>query len=852
MASSTAAKKEIIDFLWEWSDSHGDWGKMLVDLIIKTEAPLQQAERQSIFDNFLDSLRSIKQLPTLSFTKPTYSPTSKTIELNCLKNVTGVNKLAKNQSLTFSKNITVIYGQNGTGKTGYGRILKSLGFSYDTNNTIHHNILGVRQPKSAIVEYTVNGVSTSFHWNASAKSPDLTNLSVFNNHCVQASLEDRHLIVSPIGFHLFNLVSGELVELSSLLRNKVAAHPVSISWMDFLHSGTQQQKFMERLSKASTEQELLTLSTYSLGDEAELQKKQTELSSLNQELLRTQIRNLNTQNEELNNVLIRVRYAESILNTENWSKLKDLNSKIIELSLKTQKGIKEIVIGKGIEFYETREFNSFIAAADKYLKLLNKPDYPAQNEVCLYCRQPLESAARDLLLQYKILLNDKTQETLQQSILQQNTLIDSIKSIENNLTFTSPVFGLDDNEKAIQPLLIQQYNKIISTFKEKVVKNLIEEVPLFDLAYSEYVTFLELEMNRIMDLLVAKNTTLQGLAEAELQLKSESDELLDRKFLSTKMEEIKLVIQNMKIVSVLNSKVGEFNTASISRKTSEAREELVRLNFNLLFQKELKALRKGDIKIDLNFGTERGSSKITQRINAYGLADILSEGEQKAIALAEFLTELQLDNIKAPVIFDDPVNSLDHRIIDEVGKRLIELSKTRQVIIFTHSILLLNSLIQQSELDTSKQAGIRFLFHSVSKNSNETGIIGEVEEINSFSNYKKKLEKILESKPNGRTETSLAIEGYGHLRSAMEICVEESILKRTIIRYRKSVAFPALLRVEGSKLDQHKSDLNDIYEKCCVSIAGHSSPTEIHTDPTLQELRDDYDAFKSIRSHFTN
>jgi len=71
---------------------------------------------------------------------------------------------------------------------------------------------------------------------------------------------------------------------------------------------------------------------------------------------------------------------------------------------------------------------------------------------------------------------------------------------------------------------------------------------------------------------------------------------------------------------------------------------------------------------------------------SYYLSDILSEGEQKAIALAEFLTELQLDLGRSPVIFDDPVNSLDHRMIDEVAKRLIRLSKTRQLSILTDSI----------------------------------------------------------------------------------------------------------------------------------------------------------------------
>ena len=233
------------------------------------------------------------------------------------------------------------------------------------------------------------------------------------------------------------------------------------------------------------------------------------------------------------------------------------------------------------------------------------------------------------------------------------------------------------------------------------------------------------------------------------------------------------------------------------------------------------------------------------------LADILSEGEQKAIALAEFLTELQLDNTKAPIVFDDPVNSLDHKIIDEVVKRLIELSKQRQVIVFTHSILMLHSFIQQSELEHHRQAGVSFLFHRVKENFGITGILDEVEEVNSYSYYIKKLNLVLQTKPDGQDEAKLAAEGYGHLRSAIEITVEDDLFRKTIKRYKKGVAFPSLLRVDGSKIDAYKGKLNDIYEKCCVSIAGHSSPEEIHTTPTIEELKTDFEEFKKIRSQFT-
>ncbi len=308
------------------------------------------------------------------------------------------------------------------------------------------------------------------------------------------------------------------------------------------------------------------------------------------------------------------------------------------------------------------------------------------------------------------------------------------------------------------------------------------------------------------------------------------------------------MIQNKKNLKLLNSKATDFSSNSISRKTSEAREELISQNFDNIFQDELKAFRKSHLKIDLSFGTDKGNSKISQKINQYQLTDILSEGEQKAIALAEFLTELQLDNSKAPVVFDDPVNSLDHHIIDDVSKRLIKLSKDRQVIIFTHSVLLFNSLLYTAKLPLFKSLGCKFL--NTKNEFHETGFISEAEEINTTSSVVKKIEVLLNNAPKGRTESDIAGEAYGHLRSAVELCVEHEVFQGTVKRYQKNVALTSFAKVDGQSINNHKEKLNEIFERCCGFLVGHSNPTEIDNSPTMIGLKADFTEFKDIRKVF--
>ena len=85
---------------------------------------------------------------------------------------------------------------------------------------------------------------------------------------------------------------------------------------------------------------------------------------------------------------------------------------------------------------------------------------------------------------------------------------------------------------------------------------------------------------------------------------------------------------------------------------------------------------------------------------------VLSEGEQRAIALGSFLAELSLAGHTAAIVFDDPVSSLDHHRRQNVAKRLVQEAKARQVIVFTHDTSFLGQL--RDEID---QSGVHYEIH---------------------------------------------------------------------------------------------------------------------------------------------
>ncbi len=314
---------------------------------------------------------------------------------------------------------------------------------------------------------------------------------------------------------------------------------------------------------------------------------------------------------------------------------------------------------------------------------------------------------------YRTLLNDKTQENLAELKKRKEKLIQLISQVDINLTFHQHTFGTDENQAPVQPKEIKDYNTNLGALKTTFITDAVVQGSTFTFDYQVVTIFLTDKRTALNTELTQKSEALANLAEREAALRKEIAELKDRKFLSGKISEVKTAIANHKVVNTLNANSSSFNTTSISRKTTSAREELVRQDFEIIFNKELLALRKSHLKVDLDFGTDRGNSKVYHKISSHALIDILSEGEQKAIALAEFLTELQLDNTKAPIVFDDPVNSLDHNIIDEVARRLLKLSSERQVVVFTHSVLLFNSFLYFNKQPTF--SGLAYKFYN-SKN----------------------------------------------------------------------------------------------------------------------------------------
>ena len=263
-------------------------------------------DRKEIYWAFLQDIglaTNEKKFPEI--TRPSFSTSEVDIELVKISNVCGVNRLASGQSLKFSPNITVVYGENGSGKTGYGRVLKNFGYCYDTENKIHPDVNGDCDCKqSVLIDYKAGGSDQVFTWDGGNECIDLAGVSFFNNNCVHLSLDaERHLLVSPIGFHLFTVLIDELAFLAKFHKSKIDFIDTSLLWQDSLHENTEVHKLLTSLRKDTKRRGHCTSCLFLLLNmRPTLKAKKVEIKKVNKELIEKNILELNQHISDLDRI----------------------------------------------------------------------------------------------------------------------------------------------------------------------------------------------------------------------------------------------------------------------------------------------------------------------------------------------------------------------------------------------------------------------------------------------------------------------------------------------------------------------------------------------------------------------
>jgi len=120
------------------------------------------------------------------------------ITLKALKELQNVNAIPDGSSLPFAhKGLTVIYGENASGKSGYARVLKKACNARDTKEKLLPNVYRKKSagPAQACIKFSIkDGPDDEVIWKDGQKvEPNiLSNICVFDSKCARVIVDENN------------------------------------------------------------------------------------------------------------------------------------------------------------------------------------------------------------------------------------------------------------------------------------------------------------------------------------------------------------------------------------------------------------------------------------------------------------------------------------------------------------------------------------------------------------------------------------------------------------------------------------------------------------------------------------
>lgn len=759
--------------------------------------------------------------------------------LSRIYGVSGVNALAASAELTFSPQLTLIYGGNGAGKSGFARILTNVCFSR-TRHEIIPDIYDEAAPRTAtatIVLVDHAGTEVPLIFDGETEHAELKkSFAVFDSAVAGKHLKDTGpLGFKPAGFDVFPEMARVYGQLAQKLATGMDSRPKENRFVNaFIGVPTDSSRAVAALSAQSDADALRALGIYGKDEVARIEEIQRLTLELQSKSPEESIRRLTEVRKPL----------ETLRDT-----LKSLRSKLAQTEREACKSLlasfnsaAKKVAAMGAESFQTSklkgvgtpEWEALIAAAHQAARHEHE-HFPNASDVCLVCQQPLGVEALTLYQRYWEFINGMDRATLAQFDEQIEARIKGFEALN---------FGIYGEETIVRIYLAQAHPSLnesivsilakLSSDRDFIVtgmRNAGEPIP--SETTSDLTTAFDGVLTKIDQHI--EDLKVLSVADAVAKLDTERAELRHREVLSKNLVDIERYIADLKWCALADAKAKPaLSPRHLTTKEGELFSKVIAKDYRTRLSSECVSL-ECSMPVEFRTKGDKGQTLRSLAIKDYALDKILSEGEQRAVALADFLTEAALNDLNAGLIFDDPVNSQDHQRKEHIAVRLVEEAKSRQVVIFTHDLLFFTKVCGAAD-----KAHITPTTHWIQRGvDDKPGHVSLDDAPTTTPQFR--TTKIAEAtliaaqKVLGSSQVDLVKKGAGQLRRTIEEIVPHLLLKQVVKRWEDRIMVTALKKVSWD--DALVNEIIDVFESCSAIMEGHSH-TEAGTEapPTTVKL----------------
>ena len=854
--------QNVMTRILEWGKALPFWEQIVLDKIIAGE---QFTEKD--FENILNYLledEGLSESVTEKITPRFYQfidtkvDTFSTIRLKQISNLQNVNALAENQTLTFCEGLTAIYGENGSGKSGYARVLASAAFTRGDRDVLPDITCseGVSKPLSADILISKDGVDKVINYKFNQRSADLASFYVFDSTSVRVHMNEQNpLSFSPAGLEYLKQLADITDQVRIRLTQKISECCQDCEYSNFFPGDSEVNRIMISINPDTDLVRLKSLATLSAEEKKRRSELAIQIANFELDKVREQITDLNSRIIALEDYSRTLAKEKEILSDD---RLSSINKSLIDFQ-----HFQEAASIEGVESFKSKslknvgspEWQRMVESARDLAIREGGEEFPLENDVCLLCQQPLSTQAHLLLHQLWDFIRGQAKDslrTVQRTLDLERMSLQETKTL--SLVSDFPVISHLIGEGRTD--LISQVKETISTYEERyevLRKNINPGRPFEFKAISSdclenletFISGLRIEKERLENL---------NIEQEVLRLETEKRELDHRVTLGSVYENIKEYIEKNRWAREAG-KVGG-STHHITSLHNALFKELVTDEYIRIFEKMLNEMGR-PLKVKISTMGKKGQTlkqiTLESSPNAKEFAKpekVLSEGEKRAVALADFLTEVELDSTSNGIILDDPVTSLDLEWRETIAEMLVKKAKDLQVIIFTHDLPFLYYLKKKIE-----KYSLTMKTHSIKRGGPDyrPGFVYLDNSPSLEKEYRKPTkarELYLKAKDAEEiNQEAILREGFGALRTTYESFIVFDMFKEVVLRFDDRISFGRLKDICWDA--GIAAEVIESCEKISRFIEGHShSDVFSGAPPKPDMLIQEIEHFEDIQKRF--
>ena len=551
---------------------------------------------------------------------------------------TGVNALAPEQTIHFGPGLTIVYGDNAAGKSGYTRVLKRACRARGAEEILG-NVLSGSAPgrPSATIQFRIGDREESLEWtDQDVTQHPLGSVSVFDSHCAAVYLREKtDVAFRPFALDLFDKLSKSCEDVRAALEKERSALETPTE-LPKLSDGTAAYELVSHITSLTKLDDVSALANLSEEEKQRLERLRQRMKDIQSDDPTKTARALTLRARRLDNLASHLTELTDSLTDNALTSVFDSRD-AVETARNSVKGLHmttfaaELLPGTGSNLWRTlweaaRRFSTQEAYPER--------DFPVTDDdaTCLLCQQKLRDASPERLRRFEEFIASNLQQVLDKARSNYSALRGALETltVRDEATRTAlEELRIDAEELGVSidealPHTEEWRNRILTALAGGNPSP--DDPPRFDLNSTRVTAHANDLRDRAAEVLKSTDH------EARERLSKELWELEDRQALGRKLDAVLDEIERKKKLAAYELCRKDTNTRGITLKSSEVTKAVVTERLATSFQEELANLRFTHLEVELHeAGGARGAlyhKLVLKRAAGVELPLVVSEGRR--------------------------------------------------------------------------------------------------------------------------------------------------------------------------------------------------------------------------------